>query len=148
MTKERIILILQLRAMFLSFHTVLSFDSAPTVWATLDRISCFDPSFVITEPKYLKLWTVSRFWPLILISELIPLVLLVINLIFSALISMPDVVDDSPSWLINLNSSSPFPLLSSAKCKFVIVLLPMLTDPCVSTFRYLGDMQYCHFLRY
>ena len=43
MTKERLILILELRAMFLSFDMVLSFDNAPTVWSILDRVSCFDP---------------------------------------------------------------------------------------------------------
>ena len=34
--------------MFLSFDMVLSFDNAPSVWAILDRVSCFDPSSVIT----------------------------------------------------------------------------------------------------
>ena len=72
MTKDRISLILELSAMFLSFHMVLSFVNAPIVWAILDTISCFDPSSVTTEPKYLKLWTVSSFWPPILTSKLIP----------------------------------------------------------------------------
>ena len=49
MTKEHLIPILELRAMFLSFDMVLSFDNAPTVWAILDRVSCFDPSSVITR---------------------------------------------------------------------------------------------------
>ena len=129
MTKEYTTLILELGAMFLSFHVVLSFDNAPTVWAILDRISYFNPLFIITEPKYLKLWTVSRFWPPILMSELIPLVLLIINLVFSALLSMPYVVDALSSWLANLNSSSSFPSITSAKRKFMLVLSPMLTDP-------------------
>ena len=83
-------------------------------------------------PKYLKLWTFSRFWPQILMSELIPLVLLVISLVFSALISMAYVVDAFSSWLSNLNSPSSFRArasLPSAKRKFVIALPPMLTDP-------------------
>ena len=50
-------------------------------------------------------------------SELIPLVLLVINSVFSILISMPYVVNALSSWLTYLVSS-----------KFVIVLSPMLTD--------------------
>ena len=83
MTKDRINLILELSAMFLSFHMVLSFVNAPIVWAILDSISCFDPSSVTTEPKYLKLWTVYSFWPPILTSKLIPLMLLVISLVFS-----------------------------------------------------------------
>ena len=55
MTKDRISLILELGAMFLSFHMALSFVNAPIVWAILDIISCFDPSSVTTEPKYLLL---------------------------------------------------------------------------------------------
>ena len=132
MTKDRISLILELSAMFLSFHMVLSFVNAPIVWAILDIISCFDPSSITTEPKYLKLWTVSSFWPPILTSKLIPLVLLVISLAFSALISMPYFVHVISRWLINLTSLSSFParaLMSSAKRRLVIVLPPMLTDP-------------------
>ena len=68
MTKDCFSLILKLSAMFLSFHMVLSFVNAPIVWAILDSISCFDPSSVTTEPKYLKFWTVSSFWPPILTS--------------------------------------------------------------------------------
>ena len=69
-------------------------------------------------------------------SELIPLVLLVISLVFSALISTACVVDALSSWLTYLVSSSSFPAkasMSSAKRKFVIVLPPMHTDlsrPC------------------
>ena len=44
MTKDRISLILELSAMFLSFHMVLSFVNAPIVWTILDSISYFDPS--------------------------------------------------------------------------------------------------------
>ena len=132
MTKDRISLILELSAMFLSFNMVLSLVNAQIVWAILDIISCFDPSSVTTEPKYLKFWTVSSFWPQILTSKLIPLVLLVISLVFSALISMPYFVDVVSRWLINLTSSSSFPArasTSSAKRRLVIVLPPMLTDP-------------------
>ena len=61
MTKDRISLILELSAIFLSFHMVSSFVNAPIVWAIMDSIYWFDPSSVTTEPKYLKLWTVSSF---------------------------------------------------------------------------------------
>ena len=44
---------------------------------------------IITEPRNLKLVTVSRFCYFILISVLMPLVLFVISLVFSVLISMP-----------------------------------------------------------
>ena len=50
MTKGRINLILELRAMFLSVHMVLIFDNAPTIGALLDRISRFDHSSVMVEP--------------------------------------------------------------------------------------------------
>ena len=52
-------------------------------------ISGVEPSSVIIERKYLKLVTVSSFCPFILISVLMPLVLFVISLVFSALTSMP-----------------------------------------------------------
>ena len=54
----------------------------------LREISGLELSSVITEPRYLKLVTVSRFCPFTVISVLMPLVLFVINLVFSALISM------------------------------------------------------------
>ena len=44
---------------------------------------------VITKPGYLKLVTVSSFCPITLISVLMPLVLFVVSLVFSALVSMP-----------------------------------------------------------
>ena len=55
----------------------------------LESISDLEPSSVITELRYLKLVTVSSFCPFTLISVLMPLVLFVISLVFSALISMP-----------------------------------------------------------
>ena len=33
---------------------VLSFDNAPSVWAILDRVSCFDPSSVITVGEWFR----------------------------------------------------------------------------------------------
>ena len=40
--------------MFLSFDTVVSFDNAPSVWAILDRVSCFDTSSVITVGEWFR----------------------------------------------------------------------------------------------
>ena len=40
--------------MLLPFHMILIFDNAPVVWTILDIISCFGPSSVITEPKYME----------------------------------------------------------------------------------------------
>ena len=49
----------------LSFQTGLNLVSAAVVFAILESISGFEPSSVITEPRYLKLVTVSSFFPLI-----------------------------------------------------------------------------------
>ena len=93
MTKERNSLISELRSMFLSSQMILSFVSAAMVWAILERISGMDPSSVTMAPNYLKLWTVFSFSPLTLMLLPMPLVLLVINLVFSALICMPYAVE-------------------------------------------------------
>ena len=53
------------------------------------RVSQLEPSSVITEPRYFKLVTVLSFCPFTFISVLMPLVLFVISLVFSALIYMP-----------------------------------------------------------
>ena len=88
-TRERISRILELGEMLMSFQTGFSFVNAAVVCAILESISGLEPPSVITEPKYLKFVTVSRFCLFILISVLMPPVLFVISLVFSALISMP-----------------------------------------------------------
>ena len=88
MTRERISRILELREI-LSFETGFSLVNAAVVCAILENISGLEPSRVITEPMYLKLVTVSSFSPFVLISVLMPLVLFVNSLVFSALNSMP-----------------------------------------------------------
>ena len=50
------------------------------------KCSCWS---VTMAPRYLKLWTVSSFSPLTLMVLLMPLMLFVISLVFSALICMP-----------------------------------------------------------
>ena len=88
-TRERISRILQLRKILLSIQTGFSLVNAAVVCAIKESISGLEPSSVITEPRYLKLVTVSSFCPFALIAVLMPLVLLVISLVFSALIYMP-----------------------------------------------------------
>ncbi|WP_419595887.1 hypothetical protein, partial [Thiolapillus sp.] len=88
-TRERISRILELREILLSIQTGFSLVNAAVVCAVLECISGLEPSSVITEPRYLKLVTVSSLYPFTLISVLMPLVLFVISLVFSALISMP-----------------------------------------------------------
>ena len=60
MTKKRISCILELREILLSFQTGFNLVSAAVVCAILESISGLEPSSVITEPRYLKLVTVSR----------------------------------------------------------------------------------------
>ena len=83
--RERTSRILELREMLLTFQIV----NAAVVCAILESISGLEPSSDTTEASYLKLMTVSGLCPSTLISLLIPLVLFVMSLVFSALISMP-----------------------------------------------------------
>ena len=86
---ERISCILELREILLSFQTGFSLVNVAVVCAILESISGLESSSVITEPRHLKLVTLSRFCPFSLISALMALVLFVISLVFLALISMP-----------------------------------------------------------
>ena len=88
-TMEHISHILELREILLSFQTGFNLINVAVVCAILESITGLEPSLVITEPGYLKLVMVSSFCPFTLISVLVPLVLYVIKLVFSALISMP-----------------------------------------------------------
>ena len=88
-TRERISRIFELRKMLLSFQTGFNLVNAAVVCAILESISGWEPPSVITEPRYLKLVTVSSFCPITLISVSMPLVLFVISLVFLALISLP-----------------------------------------------------------
>ena len=68
MTRERISRILELREVLQSLKTGFSLVTAAVVCAILESISGLEPSAVITELRYLKLVTVSRFCPFTLIS--------------------------------------------------------------------------------
>ena len=87
LTREHRSHILQLRETLLSFQIGFNLVSAAVVCTILESISGLEPSLAISGPRYLKLVTVSSFCPFTLISVLIPLVLFVISLVFSALIS-------------------------------------------------------------
>ena len=82
-TRERISRILELREIHLSIQTGFSLVNAAVVCAILESSSGLEPSSVITEPRYLKLVTVSSFCPFTLISVFMPLVLFDISLVFS-----------------------------------------------------------------
>ena len=118
--------------MLLSFQTGFNLVNAANVCGILKSISNFEPCSDTNELRYLKLVTVSSFCPYTLISVLMPLVLFVISLVFSALISMPYAVEASSRRSINFASSSSSPAkpsMSSAKRTLLIVLPPMLTVP-------------------
>ena len=87
--RECISRILELREILPSFQTGFNLVNAAVVCAILESILGLEPSLVITKPRYLKLVTVSSFCPFTSVSVLMPLVLFVISLVFSALISMP-----------------------------------------------------------
>ena len=74
-TREGISRILELREILLSIQIGFSLVNAAVVCAILESISGLEPSLVITEPRYLKLVTVSSFFPFTLISVLMSLVL-------------------------------------------------------------------------
>ena len=87
-TRERISRILELREILLLIQTGFSLVNAAVACAIpKSSISGLEPSSVITEPRYLKLVTVSSISPFTLTSVLMPLVLFVISLVFSALSS-------------------------------------------------------------
>ena len=67
-TRERISRILELREILLSIQTGFNLVNAAVVCAILESISSLEPSSVISEPGYLKLVTVSSFYPFTLIS--------------------------------------------------------------------------------
>ena len=65
----------ELREMLLSFQTGFNLVNATVVCAVLERISGMEPSSIITEPRYLKLVTISGVNPFTLISVLMQLML-------------------------------------------------------------------------
>ena len=65
--------VMKLRETLLSFQTSFSIVNAAVVFAILGSISGLEPSLVITEPRYLKLVTISSFCPFTMISVLMPL---------------------------------------------------------------------------
>ena len=71
-TRERICRILELREILLSIQTGFSLVNASVACAILESISGLEPSSAITEPRYLKLVTVSSCCPFTLISVLMP----------------------------------------------------------------------------
>ena len=69
-TRERTSRILELREMLLSFLAGFNLVNTTVVCAILESIWGLEPSSVITEPRHLKLVTVSSFCPFTLMSVL------------------------------------------------------------------------------
>ena len=118
--------------MLLLFQTGFNLGNAAVVCAILESISGLEPLSDTTKPRYFKLVTVSSFCPFTLVFLLVPLVLLVISLVFSALISVPwavEVLLRCSANFVSSSSSPAKPMMSSVKQKLVIVLPPMLTVP-------------------
>ena len=112
-TRGRIRRISELREILLSFQAGFNLVNAAVVSASLESISGLELSSVITEPRYLKLVTVSSFCPFTLISLLI--------------LQVWRLCRHTTNFA---SSSSPAkPSMSSAKRRLVIVLPPMLTVP-------------------
>ena len=62
-TRKRISRVLELREILLSIQTGFSLVNVAVACAILESISGLEPSSVITEPRYLKLVTVSSLCP-------------------------------------------------------------------------------------
>ena len=63
--REHISRIFELREILLSFQTGYNLVNVSVACAILESISGLEPSSVITEPRYLKLVTVSSFCPIL-----------------------------------------------------------------------------------
>ena len=79
-TRERISCILEVREILLLFWTGFNLVNAAIVCAILESISGLELSSVITDPRYLKLLTVSHLCPLTLIYVFIPPVFMSLSL--------------------------------------------------------------------
>ena len=115
--------------MLLSFQTGFNLLNAAVVYAILESIPGLGPSSDTTEPRHLKLVTVSSLCPFTLISLFMPLVL---SLTWSSRLRSPC----NKLWrlfrdaqLASSSSSPAEPSMSSAKRGLVTVLPPMLTVP-------------------
>ena len=129
-TRERISFTFDPRDMLLSLQTGFSFVRAEVACAILVRTSGLEPSTETTAPRYLKLFRVPNFCPFTFISLWLPLALFVISLVFLALISILYLVQVllRSSTKASISCSSPARAsMSSASCRLVIFVPPMLT---------------------
>ena len=136
MTRESISFTFDPRDILLSLQMGFSFVRAAVACAILERTSGLEPLSEITAPRHLKLLTVPNFCPFTFISHWMPLALFVISLVFSALISilyLVQVLSRLSTRASSSCSSSARAPMSSANCRLVIFLPPMLTFPSCSS---------------
>ena len=136
MTRERISFIFDPRDMLSSLQMGFSFVRAALACAILERTSGLEPSSETTAPRYLKLVTVPSVCSLTFIIFWIPFALFVINLVFSALISILYLVQVSSI----RSTRASYPCFSSARTsmpsanrRLVMFLPPMITFPSCSS---------------
>ena len=131
-TRVRISHILELRELLRSFQTGFNFVNAAVDCAILESISGLEPSSLITEPRYLKLVTVSSFCPLALISvfDANCVVCHQFGLFGTYFYAIGCGGLSVRSTNFTTSSSSPAkPSMSSAKRRLVVVLPSMLAVP-------------------
>ena len=136
MTREGISFTFDPRDVLLFLHIGFSFVRAAVVCAILERTAGIEPSSETNAPRYLKLVTVPSFCRLTLISLWMPLALLVISFVFSALITilyLVQVLSRLSTRASSFCSSSAKASKSSANRILIIVLSSLLTFPSCSS---------------
>ena len=136
MTREHTSFTFDPKDLLFSLQIGLSFVTAAASCAIHEWIFGFEPSSETIAPRYLKLVTVHSFCPVTLISLLIPLALLVISFVFSALISilyLMQVLSRLSNRPYSSCSSLARASMSSAYRRLVINLPSMLTFPSCSS---------------
>ena len=122
--------------MLLSLQMDLSLFSAAAVYAALDCTSVFDPSTLTVAPRSSLCFIVSRCYLMALIMVLTGSLLFVMSFVFSALITIPCLVEISSELFTSSVSSSEWPASPSippANQRFVKLRSPLLIAPeCLS----------------
>ena len=136
MTRGRTSFTFDSRDMLLSLQMGFSFVRAAVACAILEKTSGFEPSSETTAPRYSKLLTVPNLCPFTFISLWMSLALFVISLVFSALISILNLVQVLSRLSTTASSScssSARASMPSANRRLVIFLPSMLTFPSCSS---------------
>ena len=128
-TREHINRNIELREMLLSVQTGFNLVNDAVVCAVLECISGLEPSSLITEPRYMKIVTVSSFSPFSLCVDATGVVCHQLGLLCAYLDAVGCGGFVETLKYFSSCSSPPAKPPISAKESFVIVLPPMLTVP-------------------